>query len=44
MIVFANFLGTDTNFFDIKSRQQIIAFLDTRTRNPDVDPDRILLK
>jgi hypothetical protein len=24
MIVFANFLGPNTNFFDIKSRQQII--------------------
>src|SRR5215212_9384939 len=40
MIVFANFLGPDTNFFDIKSRQQIIAFLDTRIRNADVDPDK----
>lgn len=40
MIVFANFLGPDTNFFDIKSRQQIIAFLDTRIRNADIDPDK----
>jgi integrase/recombinase XerD len=40
MIVFANFLGPDTNFFDIKGRQQIIAFLDTRIRNTDVDPDK----
>jgi integrase len=40
MIVFANFLGLDTNFFDIKSKQQIIAFLDTRTRNTDIDPDK----
>jgi integrase/recombinase XerD len=40
MIVFANFLGPDTNFFDIKSRQQIMAFLDTRIRNADVDPDK----
>jgi hypothetical protein len=40
MIVFANFLGPDTNFFDIKSKQQIIAFLDTRIRNADIDPDK----
>jgi integrase/recombinase XerD len=40
MIVFANFLGPDTNFFDIKSKQQIIAFLDTKIRNLDIDPDR----
>ena len=39
MIVFANFLGQDTNFFEIKSRQQIIAFLDTRIRDVDIDPD-----
>jgi integrase/recombinase XerD len=40
MIVFANFLGPDTSFFDIKSKQQIIAFLDTRTRSADIDPDK----
>jgi hypothetical protein len=39
MIVFAN-LGPNTNFFDIKSRQQIIAFLDPRIKNTDVDPDK----
>ena len=38
MIVFATFLGPDT--FDIKSKQQIIAFLDTRIRNSDIDPDK----
>jgi hypothetical protein len=39
MIVFANFLGVNTNFFDIKNKQQVIAFLDIRIRNTDVDPD-----
>lgn len=39
MIVFATFLGPDT-IFDIKSKQQIIAFLDTRIRNSDIDPDK----
>jgi integrase/recombinase XerD len=37
---FANFLGPYTNFFDIKSKQQITAFLDTRIRNTEIDPDR----
>ena len=40
MIVFANFLGSDTNFFDIKTKQQVLAFLDTRIRNTDIDPDK----
>ena len=40
MIVFANFLGPDTSFFDIENKQQIIAFLDTRIKNTDIDPDK----
>jgi integrase/recombinase XerD len=40
MIVFANFLGPDTNFSDIKNKQQIIAFLDTKIANTDIDPDK----
>jgi integrase/recombinase XerD len=40
MIVFANFLGRHTNFFDIKSKEEIIAFLDTRIRTSDIDPDK----
>ena len=39
LIVFANFLGPNTNFFDIKNKQHVIAFLDTKIRNTDVDPD-----
>ena len=30
---------TNTNFFDIKNKQHVIAFLDTRIRNTYVDPD-----
>ena len=33
MIVFPNFLGSVTNFFDIKTKQQVLAFLDTRIKN-----------
>ena len=30
MIPFANYLGPTTTFFDIKSKEQILAFLDTQ--------------
>jgi integrase/recombinase XerD len=40
MIVFANFLGSNTNFFDIKTKQKVLAFLDTRIRKSEIDPDR----
>jgi hypothetical protein len=36
IISFASFLGS-MNFFDIISRQQIVAFLDTKVRNPTID-------
>ena len=39
MIVFANFLGS-INFFDEKSKQQIIAFLDIKVRNSAIDADK----
>ena len=40
MIVFPNFLGSVTNFFDIKTKQQVLAFLDTRIKKSEIDPDR----
>ena len=40
MIVFANFLGSDISFFDIKTRQQVLAFLEARISNSEIDPDR----
>jgi hypothetical protein len=40
MVVLANFLGPGTSFFDIKSKGQIIAFLDTKMRTTDIDPDK----
>ena len=39
MIVFANFLGS-ISFFDVKSKQQILAFLDSKVRDPTNDPDK----
>jgi integrase/recombinase XerD len=39
MIVFANALGS-SSFFDIKSKQQIVAFLDTKMKDHTSDPDK----
>ncbi len=35
MISFANYLGPYTTFFDIKSKEQILAFLDTKKKNEE---------
>ena len=40
LIAFANFLGTDTTFFDIQLKEQIISFLDTKIKNSEEDPDK----
>ena len=40
VLALANFLGTDINFYDIKKREQIIAFLDTEVKNCEEDPDK----
>ena len=37
---FANFLGQNTNFEDIKSTNQILSFLDTKIKSQDEDPDK----
>ena len=39
MIAFANYLGPATSFFDIKSKEQILAFLDTKKKNDLEDPE-----
>jgi hypothetical protein len=33
VIALANFLGTDTTFYDIKNKEQITAFLDTKVKS-----------
>jgi hypothetical protein len=38
VIALANFLGTDTTFYDIKNREQITAFLDTKVKSHEEDP------
>ena len=39
-MVFAIFLGPDVTFYDIKRKEQIIAFLDTKIKSVEEDPDR----
>jgi integrase/recombinase XerD len=40
VIALANFLGTDITFYDIKNKEQITAFLDTKVKGRDEDPDK----
>jgi integrase len=40
VIALANFLGANTTFYDIKKREQITAFLDTKVKSREVDPDK----
>lgn len=39
-MAFAIFLGQNVTFYDIRSRQQITQFLDTKIKGTDVDPDK----
>ena len=39
-IAFAKFLGPDNSFYDIKKKEQIIAFLDTKIKSTEQDPDK----
>jgi integrase/recombinase XerD len=39
VIALANFLGTNTTFYDIKNKEQITAFLDTKIKSREEDTD-----
>jgi integrase/recombinase XerD len=39
-IAFANFLGPDRTFFDVQQKSQITAFLDTKVKPPEQDPEK----
>ncbi len=39
MIGFGIFLGAEKSFHDVKTKQQILAFLDTKVKTHDEDPD-----
>ena len=40
MIYFAKFLGSQISLYEIGKREQIIAFLDTRIKDTENDPDK----
>jgi len=40
MIYFAKFLGRDTNFYEVHKKEQVLAFLDTRIKETQEDPDK----
>lgn len=40
VIAFARFLGKDVSFYTIQKKEQIIAFLDTKIKNIQQDPDK----
>jgi hypothetical protein len=40
VIAFAKFLGPDSSFYNIKKKEQIIAFLDTKIKSTEQDPDK----
>jgi hypothetical protein len=40
MIYLARFLGSDTDFYQVQQRQQILHFLDTRIKDVQSDPDK----
>ena len=40
MIPFANFIGPDVSFCQIKTKEQILQFLDSKKRNSEEDPEK----
>jgi hypothetical protein len=40
IIAFAFFIGKDVTLYNIKSKEQICSFLDTKIKNQEEDPDK----
>jgi integrase/recombinase XerD len=40
VIAFANFLGPDIPFYEIKKKEQILEFLNTKIKDPTHDPEK----
>jgi hypothetical protein len=40
MIAYAWFLGTDVIFYNVRKKEQIMGFLDTKIKNTEHDPDK----
>ena len=39
-MLFSEFLGAGVSYYDVRGRGQIIDFLDSKMKNPELDPDR----
>jgi integrase/recombinase XerD len=39
-MLFSEFLGADVSFYNVKTKEQIIHFLDSKMKSPELDPDR----
>ena len=39
IIAFANFIGPGVSFYDIRTREQIVCYLDTKINNTEQDPE-----
>jgi integrase/recombinase XerD len=40
VIAFASFLGPDITFYEIKKKEQVLSFLNTKIKNSDQDPEK----
>jgi integrase/recombinase XerD len=40
VIAFASFLGPNISFYEIKKKEQVLAFLNTKVKDPDQDPEK----
>ena len=39
-IAFANFLGSDTTFYQLEKKQQVLSFLETKLKSLEADPEK----
>lgn len=39
-MLFSEFLGSEVSSHDIKSKEQIMYFLDSKMKSPEIDPDK----
>jgi hypothetical protein len=40
IIAFANFLGSDVTFHEVKKKEQVLAFLNTKVKDSNSDPEK----
>ena len=40
VIAYINFIGKDNSFFDIKKKEQIVEFINTKVKSYGEDPDK----